>query len=99
MLTADHQDLAFITLEVVDQHGTPCPESSHEITLTLRGQGTLAAFGNADIKDIHSTTDATHHVWKGRALAVLRTTHSRGSITLIATGKGLKPAKVALQAR
>lgn len=96
-LRADNQDLAFITIEVVDKYGTLCPNATNELTLTLRGRGTLAAFGNADIKDLGSTVDATHHVWKGRAMAVLRAADSKGTLTLTASGKGLKLGKVTVK--
>ena len=97
ILHADNQDLAFITVEVVDKHGTLCPNAADELTLTLRGRGTLAAFGNADIKDLGSTVDATHHAWKGRAMAILRADDSKGSLTLTVSGKGLKSATVTVK--
>lgn len=99
VIAADNQDLAFITIEVVDKQGTLCPNATNELTLSLRGSGKLAAFGNADIKDLGCTADAVHNVWKGRAQAVVRATDRSGAITLSISGKGLKPAKGVVRAR
>lgn len=96
-LTADNQDLAFVTVEVVDRKGVLCPQAVDELTLTLRGAASLAAFGNADIKDISCTVDPMHRAWKGRALAVVRTAERDGSISLTVTGKGLKPTTITLK--
>ena len=93
-IKADGQDLAFITVEVVDKHGVVCPNATNELSLSVQGDGTLAAFGNADIKELGSTVDAVHNVWKGRALVVLRSSMKRGSITLSISGKGLRPQRV-----
>ena len=59
----------------------------------------LAAFGNADIKELGCTFDNGHNVWKGRALAVVRSTYRRGNAVLTITGKGLKPAKVVIKTK
>lgn len=99
VITADGQDLSFITIEVVDEQGTLCPNAANELTLSLRGRASLAAFGNADIKDLGCTVDAVHNVWKGRAQAVVRATDRSGTATLTLSGKGLKPAKVTVRTK
>lgn len=98
-LAADGQDLSFITVEVVDKQGNVCPNTGNELTLALRGQTSLAAFGNADIKDLGSTVDAVHHVWKGRALIVLRAGKRSGRTTLSVSGRGLKSASLSVRTR
>lgn len=99
VITADGQDLSFITIEVVDEQGTLCPNATNELTLSLRGRASLAAFGNADIKELGCTVDAVHNVWKGRAQAVVRATDRSGTATLTLSGKGLKPAKVTVRTK
>jgi beta-galactosidase len=79
---------------VVDKHGVVCPNATNELSLSVQGPGTLAAFGNADIKELGSTVDAVHNVWKGRALAVLRSSMKKGGCTLSVSGKGLRSQKV-----
>ena len=98
-IQANNQDLSFITVEVVDKNGVVCPNAADELTATLSGRGVLAAFGNADIKELGCTVDNGHNVWKGRALAVVRSTYRRGNAVLTITGKGLKPAKVVIKTK
>lgn len=96
-IAADRQDLSFVTVEVVDKQGTLCPNATDALTATLSGRATIAAFGNADIKELGCTVDAVHNVWKGRALIVVRASERPGNAVLTVTGKGLKPAKVVVK--
>ena len=98
-IQANNQDLSFITVEVVDKNGVVCPNAANELSATLAGRGTLAAFGNADIKDLGCTVDNVHNVWKGRSLAVVRSTYHSGNAVLTVTGKGLKSAKVVIKTK
>ncbi|MBO4802556.1 MAG: DUF4982 domain-containing protein [Bacteroidaceae bacterium] len=99
ILTADNQDLAYVTVELTDAQGTLNPLASNELTATVKGPATLAAFGNADIKDCDPYSDATHRAWKGRALLVLRSTDKPGKVTLTLQGKGLKTKTLTLTAK
>ena len=64
--------------------------SSH--VTTVSGPATVAALGNADIKDCDAYTDATHKTWKGRALLVVRSTTKSGKATVTLKANGLKSA-------
>lgn len=77
-LRADGQDLSFITVEMIDDDGNWVPTADNSLTVAVDGVATLQAIGNADIKDEDPYFDATHKVWKGRALAVIRNTGKRG---------------------
>lgn len=56
-MKANGEDLAFVHVEVVDKDGRLCPDAEIDLTATVSGQGTLAAMGNADIKDTDSYAD------------------------------------------
>ena len=99
VIAANGQDLTFISIEIIDKDGTLCPNATNELSLSLQGCGTLAAFGNADIKELGCTVDDTHNAWKGRALTIIRATERRGNITVTVKGKGLKPAHLSIKAR
>lgn len=91
-MKANGEDLAFVQVEVVDKDGNLCPNAEVELTVSVSGQGSLAAMGNADIKDTGSYVDNTHKTWKGRALIVVRSTHKRGKAQLGVKASGLKGA-------
>ena len=70
-ITADGQDLAFITVEVVDKDGNVCPDAAIPCEAIVKGQGSLLAFASADLKDREPYTSPRVTTWKGRALLVI----------------------------
>ena len=102
VITADGQDLAFITVEVVDSEGRVCPDAAVPCEAIVKGQGTLLSFASADLKDREPYTSPRVTTWKGRALLVVRSTGKKGKAmvtvhsTSSAQGKSLKTARVQL---
>ena len=89
-LQADGQDLAFITVELLDANGIVNPTADNELTATVKGPATIVAFGNADIRDCDRYSDNRHKAWNGRALLVVKSKKKRGAITVQIEGNGLK---------
>ena len=81
-ITADGQDLAFITVEVVDKDGNVCPDAAIPCEAIVKGQGSLLAFASADLKDREPYTSPRVTTWKGRALLVVRSSQKKGSIQI-----------------
>ena len=96
-MKADGADLSFVQIEIVDREGRVCPNSSVELEAIVTGSGELAALGNADIKDPDTYVDQIHKTWKGRALAVVRSTKKAGKVKLTIKSKGLKPSAEIIQ--
>ena len=71
-LMADGQDLAFITIEVIDKAGRVCPEAAIPCEVTVSGSASLLAAASADLTDTEPYTSPRVTTWKGRALIVLR---------------------------
>ena len=78
VITADGQDLSFITVEVVDKYGWPCPDAAIPCEAIVKGQGSLLSFASADLKDTEPYTSSRVTTWKGRALLVVRSSHAKG---------------------
>ena len=95
-LRADGQDLAFVTVEALDQHGVWHPQASPVVTFAVDGPGSLAAVGTGDLTSMESYQANTRTLFQGRALAVVRTGDSGGSIKLTATAPGLHSGEVML---
>ncbi len=98
-LSADGQDLAFITVELLDGQNILNPTADNNITVEVKGAGTLAAFGNADIKDTTPYTQSTHKTWKGRALLVIKSKKKAGTIKIKASGEGLSTTEISIPSR
>ena len=82
VITADGQDLAFVTVEVVDAKGHVCPDAAIPCEAVVKGQGSLLAFASADLTDREPTTSPRVTTWKGRALLVVRSTPKKGRATV-----------------
>jgi beta-galactosidase len=93
-LRADGEDLAFVTVEILDARGELVPRSDTSVQLTINGPATLAAFGNADMTSLETYRANPHRVFQGRAVAILRTTHTAGRVTVSATSSGLASSPV-----
>ena len=78
VITADGQDLSFITVEVVDKDGWPCPDAAIPCEAIVKGEGQFLAFASADLKDREPYISPKVTTWKGRALLVVRSTNKKG---------------------
>lgn len=97
VLEADGQDLAFLAIEAVDKSGHLVPIADNLLSVSVQGAGSLQALGNADIKDEDPYFDSTHHLWKGRALAVIRSNGKKGTAIVQIKAKGMNKGKEVTQ--
>ena len=96
---ADGQSLSFVNVEIVDKDGNLCPDAAQEVRINLDGPGILAGFGNGDLSTNEPYFGNTHHVFQGRALLVVRSTHQTGDVHVVATTDGLPPADATIKAQ
>jgi beta-galactosidase len=94
-ITADIQDLAFVTSEITDADGRMNPVDL-KAKYTVTGPATIAAIGNGSVWDATPYNAIPRAHFEGRALVVLRTTGKPGEITLTAEAEGLAPATIKL---
>jgi beta-galactosidase len=85
-LKADGQDLAYITIEVVDAQGRVCPDAAIPCEAAVQGQGRLMSFATADLQDREPKTSPRVTTWKGRALLVVRSSQKKGKVTVSIKG-------------
>jgi beta-galactosidase len=78
-IAANGQDLAYITVEVVDKDGRVCPDGAIPCEAVVKGKGQLLAFASADLKDREPKTTTKVTTWKGRALLVVRSSKQKGN--------------------
>ena len=78
-IAANGQDLAYITVEVVDKDGRVCPDGAIPCEALVKGKGQLLAFASADLKDREPKTTPRVTTWKGRALLVVRSSKQKGN--------------------
>lgn len=98
-ITADGQDLSFVTVEVIDREGRVVPDAAERITFTIKGEGKIVAVGNANLQDTDSYTGNSRMTWKGRAMIVVRSTSESGTARLSASAPGLRSATVSIKTK
>ncbi|MBS1601884.1 MAG: DUF4982 domain-containing protein, partial [Bacteroidetes bacterium] len=98
-MAADGQDLVYIAVEIVDKDGVIDPNADNRLVFNVEGPAVLAGVGNADMTDMDKYTGNTRRAWHGRALAVVRSTHRQGRITVTVMGDGLKKAMFSIWQR
>lgn len=97
---ADGNDLAFITVRVVDGTGVTVPQADNTISFSISGPGDIVATDNGNPADFTPFPSKERKVFSGLALAIIRTkAGERGKITVVASSDKLLTGQVVLQAQ
>ncbi|HPU55947.1 MAG TPA: glycoside hydrolase family 2 TIM barrel-domain containing protein [Verrucomicrobiota bacterium] len=98
-LRADRNDLAYITVEVVDANGARVPDAKMPVRFAVTGAGELAGHASAVPNEPASFRAPVRETFQGRCLAILRPTGEKGTITLRAEADGIEPGEVTIAVR
>ena len=82
VLKADGEDLAFVTVSLVDAKGTLVPEADDQLTFEVTGAGRFEAVCNGDATSLESFKQPTMKLFKGQLVVVVRSEKQPGPITL-----------------
>ena len=96
-LSADGEDLSFITVEAVDAQGRLQPNAVNEVQFAIGGPGRIMAVGNGDGTSKESYQGDHRALFNGRALVVVRTSRTAGKIQLNASAPGLSAGEVTVR--
>jgi beta-galactosidase len=97
-LYANGQDLAFVTVEAVDEQGRIQMNSNQKVRFTVGGVGTIAAVGSGDGQSQEAYSGNSFTLFNGRAIVILRTSRKNGEITLKADADGLHSSSIVINA-
>jgi beta-galactosidase len=96
-INADGEDVASVTVSVLDDNGRAVPIADNLIHFEVTGTGRLLGVGNGDPSS-HESDQAPHRrLFSGLALALLQSTQRAGEITLTAKSDGLRDAKMVIK--
>ena len=87
LLKADGDDLAFVTVSLVDKHGTLIPDAADQLTFEVTGAGRFQAACNGDATSLESFTQPTMKLFNGQLVVILRSAKRTGNITLRVTDR------------
>ena len=82
VINADGNDLAYVTVSLVDKNGTLCPDADDSLTFTVTGAGTFKAVCNGDATSLESFALPTMKLFHGQLVVVIQAGYKPGNITL-----------------
>ncbi len=92
VLTANGEDLCYVTVRAVDQDGNLCPTDNRLVEFKVNGAGTFKATANGDACSLDLFHLPKMHLFSGQCTAIIQSGRTAGTIKLTATAKGLKAA-------
>ena len=82
ILNADGNDLAFITVSLLDKDGNECPLADDELTFKVSGAGTFKAACNGDATSLEPFTQPQMKLFSGKLVVIVQSSTQKGNITL-----------------
>jgi beta-galactosidase len=100
ILRADGQDLAFVTVKVIDKLGWLVPRAKNRISFEISGPGQIIATDNGDPTNLESFQLHERATFNGLVLVIIRTQRGEpGEVRLRANAVGLKNAEVTVTSK
>ncbi len=97
-ITGDGLDLAFVSIEVLDEAGRIVPDACPELHFSTEGAGEFVAADNGDSTDWTPFHSPSRKAFNGLALAILKGNPGQsGKLTIQITAEGLTPATVSIE--
>jgi beta-galactosidase len=104
-LTADRttirhtpDDVAHITIQVLDSEGRIVPTANDQITFTLEGEGRILGLDNGQPDSHESYKGNVRRAFNGLALVILQPTGRPGAMTLSASAPTLTSTQIKIEA-
>ena len=74
-----------------------CPNAQHQIKYSVKGEGFYRAGANGDPTSLELFHEPQMRVFNGMMTAIVQSEETPGEITLTATAKGLKSARIVIK--
>ena len=95
--TTDPDDVAHVTVEILDNDGNLCKDAANHVRLTVSGAKVLG-MESGNMRDLSPTKSSERDVWCGMALAILAADRA-GTVTVSAESAGLMGAELSFTAK
>ena len=81
-INADGEDVAVLTVEVLDKEGRALPTAANKISFRVSGEGGLIGVGNGDPNCQESDKEPERSLFNGLAQVIVQSTKNPGTITV-----------------
>ncbi len=98
-LTADGEDVNFITASILDAEGNLCPDADHRLTFAVEGAATLHGTDAGDQRETETFLRPDKKALSGMLVATVRAGETPGQATVTCTAENLLPATITLEVK
>ncbi len=95
-ITANGEDIAPISVEIIDSHGEVVPSANNLVHFTVTGAGTLAGVGNGNPSSHEPNFASYRRAFRGLCMVLVRAADHPGTITVSAQASRLPPAHITI---
>lgn len=95
-LSADGEDLIYITVQVADKEGNIVPTDERAVKFSAKGAGKFRAAANGDPTSLRLFHLPETDLFSGAATAIVQAADKPGTLSFTATAKGVKPATLTI---
>lgn len=95
-LSANGDDLAYITVRVADKDGNIVPDAEPTVKFKVTGNGSFRATANGDPTSLRDFNKPEMDLFSGAATVIVKSGEKAGFVTLEAKASGLKAAKISI---
>jgi len=97
VISADGDDLSFITVSILDSTGNIHPDAENLLHFEIEGPGMIVGVDNGNPVSHESFKASSRKAFHGLCLVVVQSTHEAGVIRLSAKSDGLKAAEIEIR--
>ncbi len=91
VITADGQDLSYITVDITDKDGNVVPTADDNVKFQISGNGKIVGVDNGDATEVTQSYKGNERkAYSGKAMVIVQSTTDGGSFTLTANASGLR---------
>lgn len=87
MIHADGDDIAFVTVSLLDKDGNEIPTSTDELLFSVEGKGKFKAACNGDATSLEPFTEPRMKLFSGKLVVLVQSITKKGTMTLKVTDK------------
>ena len=99
-MSANGEDLAYVSVELVDRNGTPvyAQDGDRNVRVRVSGAGVLAGLGNGNPRDASSLQSGNRKTFHGRVIAAVRAGTEAGPIVVEIAADGVPVRRIKIDA-
>ena len=95
IITADGEDLSYVTVRIEDKDGNLCPNADNLVNFKVSGAGIFRAVGNGNAATVESFQEPRRKAFSGMCMLIVQSKDGvEGEINITASSKGLKSKQI-----